>query len=88
MACVGASAARALALNFGTNDIPVTARWVGAMGNADVSLSYPGFWQVAEAEALSRIYGGIHFTFESNASQESCPKVSEYVFENYMTPRK
>jgi hypothetical protein len=88
MACVGASAARALALNFGTNDIPVTARWVGAMGNADVSLHYPSFWHVAEAEALSRVYGGIHFTFESIASQESCPKVADYVFENYMTPRK
>lgn len=88
MACLGASAARALALNFGTNDIPVTARWVGAMGNANVSQSYPGFRQLAEAEALSRIYGGIHFTFESTASQESCPKVSEYVFANYMTPRK
>jgi hypothetical protein len=87
MACVGAAAARTLALNFGTNDIPVTAHWVGSMGNADVSLHYPGFWAVAEAEALSRMYGGIHFTFEAAASQVSCPKVAEFVFNNYMRPK-
>jgi hypothetical protein len=88
MSCIGASAARALALNFGTNDIPVTARWVGLMGNADVSLHYASFWELAEAAALSRVYGGIHFTFESVGSQESCPKVADYVFENYMKPKK
>jgi hypothetical protein len=88
MSCLCAGAARALALNFGSNDIPVTAHWVGTMGNADVTLDYPGFWQVAEDGALSRVYGGIHFTFESVASQESCIKVADYVFENYMKPKK
>ena len=86
MACVGASAARALANVFGTNDIAITARWLGTAGNPDVSRNYPGFWQLAVDQALSRIYGGIHFTFENEASQESCPKVADYVFDNYMTP--
>jgi hypothetical protein len=88
MACLGASAARALELNFDATDIPVTAHWVGAMGNPDVSIEYPSFWAVAEAEALSRIYGGIHFTFESVSSQESCVKVANYVYENYMRPKR
>lgn len=87
MACSGASAATALALNFGTNDIPVTATWLGNTGNPDVSRNYAGFWQLADEEARSRIYGGIHFTFESLTSQESCAKVAGYVFENFMIPR-
>lgn len=87
MACLGASAARALELNFDDTNVPVTAHWIGTMGNPNVAIDYPNFWAVAEAEAVSRIYGGIHFTFESVASQESCRKVAEYVFENYMRPK-
>ena len=42
---------------------------------------------MAQDQANSRIYGGIHFRFESEASQHSCPKVAEYVFARYMQPR-
>jgi hypothetical protein len=41
---------------------------------------------MAEAQGRSRVFGGIHFTFEIEASQERCPKVADYAFENYMTP--
>jgi hypothetical protein len=84
MACIGASAARSLALFFGTNDMTVSPTWTGLNGNADVTMTYPGFWQLAEAQAVSREYGGIHYHFDSVASQEMCPKVAEYVFANYM----
>jgi hypothetical protein len=84
MACIGASAARSLALFFGTNDMTVSPTWNGLNGNADVTMTYPGFWQLAEAQAASREYGGIHYHFDSVASQEMCPKVAEYVFANYM----
>lgn len=87
MACIGAGAARSLALVFGTNDIPVTARWTGINGQADVALSYPGFWQLAEAQAVSREYGGIHFRFDTLASQEVCPKVASYIYANYARPK-
>jgi hypothetical protein len=86
-ACVGASAAAALRIFYGTDTMPFTARWLGNTGNPDVSRPYAGFWQMAEDQANSRVYGGIHFSFESAASQEDCVKVPEYVFENYMTPR-
>jgi hypothetical protein len=86
-ACVGASAARALALFYGTDAIPFTAVWLGNTGNPDVSRPYGGFWQLAEDQANSRVYGGIHFSFESAASQESCVKVPEYVVTHFMTPR-
>jgi hypothetical protein len=87
MACVGASAATALALNFGTDDIPVTAKWLGNATNPDVSVDFDGFWAVAVSQALSRVHGGIHYTFEETASQQACPKVAMFVYKNYMRPR-
>jgi hypothetical protein len=87
MACIGASAATSLRLFFGTNDMTVSPKWTGLNGNADVTMTYPGFWQLAEAQAASREYGGIHYHFDSVASQEMCPKVAGYVFANYMRPK-
>jgi hypothetical protein len=84
MACIGASTATALALYFGTNEMTVSPTWTGLNGNADVTMTYPGFWQLAEAQAASREYGGIHFPFDTAASQEMCPKVGKYVVDNYM----
>ena len=88
MACVGASAASALALFHRTDEMPFTAVWLGNTGNPDVSRPYTSFWQMAVDQANSRIYGGIHFSFENLASQNSCPQVARYVFENYMQPRE
>lgn len=84
MACMGASAARTLANVFGTNDIAITPTWVGNAGNADVSRNYAGFWQLAEEQARSRVYAGIHFTFDNIASQESCKKVADYISAHYL----
>ena len=87
MACVGASAARALALFYGTDAVSFTAVWLGNTGNPDVKRPYASFWQLAEDQANSRVYGGIHFRFENAASQASCPRVPEYVFARFMVPR-
>jgi hypothetical protein len=87
MACIGASAARLLALYFGKNDIPFTVQWTGLNGNADVARPFQGFWQLAEHQAVSREYGGIHFHFDTTASQESCPKVAGYIFGYYARPK-
>jgi hypothetical protein len=48
LATIGASAARALQLAFGTNDIPVTITWRQAGGLGEVAHHLPGFWQAAE----------------------------------------
>lgn len=87
MACIGASAARSLALYFGTNDVLVSAQWAGTDGVSYVVRSFPGFWQLAEHQAASREYGGIHYHFDTLASQEVCPKVAGYVYANFMRPR-
>ena len=38
--------------------------------------------------ASSREYGGIHYHFDTTASQEVCPKVAGYIFGNYMRPKR
>jgi hypothetical protein len=88
MACIGASAARSLSLYFGSNDIPVSVTWTAIPGGTDVTRSFSGFWQLAEHQGLSREYGGIHFHFDTTASQEVCPKVASFVFSNYMRPKR
>jgi len=86
MACVGASAATALGLTLGTNDVPFTAVWSNTTG-PDYVRDYAGFWQLAVDQANSRIYGGIHYRFDNEASQVQCPKVATFVFEHYMVKR-
>ena len=88
MACIGASSARALSLFFGANDLPFTAQWKGIAPNADVARPFMGFWQLAEHQGASREYGGIHYHFDTTASQEVCPKVAGYIFGNYMRPKR
>jgi hypothetical protein len=88
MACIGASSARALALFFGSNEALVSIQWAHTDGVNYVVRSFPGFWQIAEHQALSREYGGIHYHFDTTASQEVCPKVANYVFANYMRPKR
>ncbi len=88
MACIGASSARALALFFGTNDLPFTVQWTGVAPNADVVRPFQGFWQLAEHQGVSREYGGIHYHFDTTASFEVCPKVAGYIHANYMRPKR
>ena len=86
MATIGASAARALQLAFGTNDIAVKATWKQSAG-ADVSHDFAGFWQAAQEQADSRVYGGIHYRFDNVAGQQVGKSTAEFVFANFMTRR-
>jgi hypothetical protein len=67
--------------------MPFTVTWAGIIPNADVSRAYAAFSQLADDQARSRVYAGIHFNFELTASHASCKKVAEYVFDNYMRQR-
>ena len=87
MATIGASAARALQLAFGTNDMPVSAIWHQSGGQPDVTHEFPGFWEAAEEQSESRIYGGIHYRFDQVAGQQIGRSVAEFVAANVMGPR-
>lgn len=87
VACLSAAAARALQLGVGRDDVPFTITWPRTMGLPSVTRSYNSFWGFADEQARSRIYGGIHFQFESDASQEACVKVPEFTHTTYMIRR-
>jgi hypothetical protein len=86
-ACLNAAAARALQLALGTDEVRFSVTWVGIPPNPDVTRDYDRFSALAEEAARSRIYGGIHFQFDSDASQSACPRVAEYVHAHYMLER-
>jgi hypothetical protein len=57
------------------------------MGLPNETRYYNGFAELAEQQARSRVHGGIHFQFDSDASSSACRQVADYVYANYMRPR-
>ena len=66
--------------------MPFDVDW-SPYGFAGVTRSYDGFWDAADEQARSRVYGGIHFTFDSEAGQQIGADVAGYVTDNFLTPR-
>jgi hypothetical protein len=87
-ACLSAAAARALQLALGRDDVPFSITWPRTMGLPNVTRDFTGFWQLADQQARSRIHGGIHFQFDSDASQAACVKVPEFTAEHFMVRRE
>ena len=83
-AAIGTSQSTILGLFFGRDDIQFQHTWEGAGG---ATRSYPGFTAMANEEERSRVYGGIHFTFDQTAGQSAGRNVAHYVFLNLMRPR-
>ena len=86
-ATIGAASATVLTRFFGTNDIAVEAHWEGLEGTPGWTRAYPSFWAIADEQARSRIYGGIHFHFDTIAGQEIGTKVGNYLIDHFMLPR-
>jgi hypothetical protein len=86
-ACLSAAAARALQLTLGRDDVAFSITWPRTMGLPSVTRDFTGFWQLADQQARSRIHGGIHFQFDSDASQAACVKVPEFTAANLMVRR-
>jgi hypothetical protein len=85
MATIGTSAARALQLALGSDDMNITATWKQSGGQPDVVHHFTTFSQVADEQLMARIYGGIHYRFDQEAGQEIGRKTAEFVFANFMT---
>jgi hypothetical protein len=86
MSCIGAGAAQMLANIFGTDAKPFTATWYTASSPPTVvhSEPYSSFWALGRDEGSSRIWGGIHYRFEIDASEQSCAQVANYIYDSYM----
>jgi hypothetical protein len=71
---------------FGRDDILFSVTWAEAAGPG-VTRSYNGFRQLADEAARSRVYGGIHFTFDTTSSFGVCIPLGDYVFDNMLRRR-
>jgi hypothetical protein len=81
----GGTSATILADFFGTDAIPFQVHW-DAYGFPGVTRSYSGFWDAANEEGRSRVYGGIHFTFDVDAGHQIGRDVGAYVFSHFLLP--
>ena len=88
MTCIGAGASRMLANVLGSDSQTFTATWYTPSDAVVHAQPYMSLWQLGNDEAHSRIWGGIHYRFDIDASQVSCPQVADYIFDNYMRPTR
>jgi hypothetical protein len=59
---------------------------LGSAWGAGWTRSYNGFRQFADEAARSRIYGGIHFQFDTLASMGVCTQLADYAYTNTLRP--
>lgn len=88
LATIGASGARSLELALGTKSLQVAITWKQSGGLPDVTRVFDTPWEAAEEESMARIYGGVHYRFDQEAGQEIGRAAAEFVFRNFMTPRR
>jgi hypothetical protein len=88
MTCAGTGASRMLARALGNDAQIFTATWYTATDSVVFAQPYTSLSQLGEDEAHSRIWGGIHYRFDIEASQVSCTQVADYLFDHYMRPQR
>ena len=83
---LSATAATILAEFYGNDAIPFTSSAEIAAGGTVITRSFSGFWEAAQEAGASRIYGGIHWSFDNEAGLESGRGVGAFVAENLLRP--
>jgi hypothetical protein len=84
---LSATAATVLAEFYGNDVIPFTSTAEISAGGPTITRSFTGFWQAAEEAGASRIYGGIHWSFDNQAGLQAGHSVGEFVADNLLQPR-
>jgi hypothetical protein len=80
-ACIASSMTTIFTRYFGRNDIAFSITWAQPTGPG-ITRSYNGFRQLADEAARSRVYGGIHYNFDTTSSYGVCVPLGEYIFDN------
>jgi hypothetical protein len=80
-ACLSSSVTRVYQRVFGRDDVAFSVTWAEANGPG-WTRSYARFSQIAEEASMSRVYGGIHFDFDTQAGFAACLPVADYVYDN------
>jgi hypothetical protein len=78
------AAAEALAAFFGTDHVRFTATW--PVAGRSVDRSFNKFTDAAKEAGMSRIYAGIHWSFDMAAGENLGRKVGQYVADHYFQP--
>jgi hypothetical protein len=80
-----ASLATILALFYERDDVQFQ---IAFGGTPNVVRNYRNFSALTDEIARSRVYGGVHFPFDIAAGQSAGRSVGNFVFLNYLTPRR
>jgi hypothetical protein len=88
MTCIATGASRMVAHVLRSDAQSFTVTWYAATGEVVFAQPYTSLWALAVDEANSRVWGGIHYRFDIEGSQASCTQVADYLFDNYMEPRR
>ena len=80
-----ASLATTLALFYGRDDVQFQINFGGSPNNIR---NYRSFSALTNEIARSRVFGGVHFPFDIAAGQSAGRSVANFVFLNYLTPRR
>jgi hypothetical protein len=84
---LSATAATILAEFYGNDAIAFTSSAEIAAGGPTITRSFDGFWEAAQEAGASRIYGGIHWSFDDQAGLQAGRSVGEFVADNLLRPR-
>jgi hypothetical protein len=84
---VSAAAATALAGFFGTDAIPFSDTAELTPGGTQVTRSFDGFWDAAQEAANSRLYAGIHWSFDNQVGLETGRSVGAFVADKLLRPK-
>lgn len=87
MACIGGSLSRVLERLHGRDDVAFSVTWTGAGTAPSATRSYSRFSELGLQQAYSRIWGGIHFEFETLSSLGQCPRLGDYAVDNVLRAR-
>ncbi len=79
------SAATIYSLFYGRDDVQFQINFGGA---PNVIRNYRNFSALTNEIARSRVFGGVHFPTDTAAGQSAGRSVANYVFLNYLTPRR
>jgi hypothetical protein len=85
-ACLSSAVTRVYAHEFGRDDVTFSVTWTEASGPG-WTRTYNRFSQLAEEAARSRVYGGIHFNFDTTSSFGVCTQLGDYVYANMLRRR-
>jgi hypothetical protein len=78
------AAAQILSQFYGADNLSFTTSAEGAPGVAD--RTFASFSQAAQEAALSRLYGGIHFSFDNADGLQAGTALGQYIFANELQP--